>query len=178
MKDCLEIFCKSSSQRVSLQKLAVYFSKNTPLELQQRISNSLGITKVEDLGRYLGVPSFHGRITKDSFSWIIERIQARLTGWRSKTLSLAGRYVMVQAVLLTIPYYSMQSTLLLVKVLEAIEWLIRNFLWGSSKRVRKAHLVNWGAVILSKPNDGLGIRKREEMNHAFLVMTLLMTFHV
>lgn len=168
MKECLDIFCKASGQKVNLQKSALFFSKNTPAEMQTRITNTLGVTKVGDLGRYLGVPSVHGRITKESFAGILGRIQARLTGWRSKTLSLAGRKVLVQSVLSAIPYYSMQSMLLPVGVIQSIEKLIRSFLWGSSEGNRKTHLVNWDTVTLPKANGGLGIRRLEEMNHAFL----------
>lgn len=49
-----------------------------------------------------------------------------------------------------------------------MEQLIRNFLWGSSQNARKCHLVNWQTVTLSKPGGGLGLRRLDLMNEAFL----------
>lgn len=128
MKRCLDMFCDSSGQKVSYQKSSIFFSKNTALGLQQQIVNTLGIPCVQDLGRYLGVPSIHGRLSKESFAGIIEKIKTKLSGWRSKTLPLAGRQVMVQAVLSAIPYFAMQTTLLPTGVVESIEQMIRDFL--------------------------------------------------
>ncbi|XP_031105595.1 uncharacterized protein LOC116010359 [Ipomoea triloba] len=168
MTRCLEIFCEQSGQRMNIQKSALYFSKRTLEELQQNIASLTRIPKVEDLGRYLGVPSIHGRLKKESFTGIIERMHQKLAGWRSKTLSLAGRIVLAQSVLSAIPYYSMQTTMLPIGVIKEMEQLIRNFIWGSSPSIRRCHLVNWNTVTKSKFEGGLGLRKLDKMNEAFL----------
>lgn len=120
------------------------------------------------MGKYLGIPSIHGRLKNDSFVDLISKVQGRLAGWKTKTLSLAGRIVLAQSVLAAIPYYSMQTTLLPIGVIKAIEQQIRNFIWGSSLEQRKCHLIRWDIVTTSKECGGLGIRKLEVMNRAFL----------
>ncbi|XP_031095268.1 uncharacterized protein LOC115999567 [Ipomoea triloba] len=149
-------------------KSALYFSNKTQEELQQSIVDLTGIPKVGDLGRYLGVPSVHGRLKKESFASLIEKMHQRLAGWRSKTLSLAGMLVLTQSVLSAIPYYLMQTTALPAGVISEMEQLIRNFLWGSSPNARKCHLVNWDTITKSKSEGGLGLRKLDKMNEAFL----------
>lgn len=59
IKEILNTFCVSSGQKVSLEKMRVYFSKNVHWERRQEISNVLGFNSTEDLGKYLGVPIFH-----------------------------------------------------------------------------------------------------------------------
>lgn len=168
MMRCLHSFCACSGQKISPQKSSVFFSKNTNLELQQNISAALGIPKVMDMGKYLGVPSFHGRLMKDTFAGILDRIRLKLAGWKANSLSFAGRYTLAQAVLSAIPYYTMQTTLLPNGVILAIEKMIRDFLWGSKEGARKCHLVKWDVITKSKAYGGLGIRKLEPMNRAFL----------
>lgn len=67
IKQCLDSFCKLSGQKVNYQKSLLTFSKNTDEGLQQAIASELGIPKTDNVGRYLGVPSFQGKIRKESF---------------------------------------------------------------------------------------------------------------
>ncbi|XP_019167321.1 PREDICTED: uncharacterized protein LOC109163057 [Ipomoea nil] len=168
MKTCLDTFCKCSGQKLSLQKSTLFFSKNTEGSLQQRIAAVVGIPIVSNMGNYLGIPSFHGRIKNETFAGVLERIQSRLAGWKSRTLSFAGRITLVQSVLISIPFYYMQTILLPTGVISNIEKLIRGFLWGSNEGERRCHLINWETVTRSKTHGGLGIRKLDRMNLAFL----------
>ncbi|XP_019150554.1 PREDICTED: uncharacterized protein LOC109147346 [Ipomoea nil] len=168
MKDCLSSFYTSSGQKMNFHKSTIFFSKNTPIALQESISSLVGIPKVEDPGKYLGVPSVHGKLKKQAFSGILERVQNKLAGWRSRTLSLAGRQVLAQSVLSTISYYSMQTMPTPAGIIDSIEKQIRGFLWGSSEGSKKIHLVSWDVVTQNKLRGGLGIRKLKEMNQAFL----------
>ena len=120
------------------------------------------------MGRYLGVPSIHGRVTRNMYNDIVERVSSRLEGWKSKYLSLAGRQVMAQSVLSSIPLYSMQTTLLPMRICSKIEKIIRNFLWGGTNGERKCSLIKWEMVVKSKNEGGLGIKSLHQMNLAFL----------
>ena len=46
------------------------------------------------------------------YQQLLDRIGPRLEGWKTKLLSLAGRHVLAQSVLTSIPLYHMQSALL------------------------------------------------------------------
>lgn len=120
------------------------------------------------MGRYLGVPSIHGRLKRDSFAGLLTNIQSRLTGWKAKTHSLAGKKILAQSVIAAMPYYSMHTTLLPARVIKSIEQQIRNFLWGSSPEQKKCHLVKWYIVTMNTECGGLGLRKLYLMNKAFL----------
>lgn len=91
-----------------------------------------------------------------------------MAGWKAKTLSLASRQVLAQSVLSSIPFYTMQTTLIPKRVIANMEKLIRGFLWGNLEGEKRCNLVRWDTVTKSKENGGLGIRKLAEMNIAFL----------
>ena len=58
-------------------------------------------------------------------------------------LSLARRTMLIQASSTAIPSYVMQCTHLLVRILDGIDWVNRNFLWGSTESTNKVHWVGW-----------------------------------
>ena len=96
IKGCLNRFCEASRQKVSFNKSVVHFSKNVNPQLKDDISRELGVSTTDDLGRYLGMPAIHGRVTKRTFQQVLDRINKRLAGWKTKVLSLAGRATLVQ----------------------------------------------------------------------------------
>ena len=90
----------------------------------------LGITVTDNLGQYLGVPIVHGRITKETYKYIIEKMSRRLKDWSSKRLSMAGRLVLNQMVLSVIPSFTMQTAILTKATCNVIDKIQRHFLWG------------------------------------------------
>ena len=83
-------------------------------------------------------------------------------------LSLVGRFVLIQASLATIPAYVMQCTYLPGRILDGLDRVNRNFLWGSSKAAKKMHWVGWDKVIKSKEEGGLGLQSAKGKNIALL----------
>ncbi|KAF7830019.1 reverse transcriptase [Senna tora] len=60
VKDCINNFCISSGQKVNADKTRVFFSRNVSFLGGGTLSNALGFTSTNDLGKYLGVPLIHG----------------------------------------------------------------------------------------------------------------------
>ncbi|KAA3459207.1 reverse transcriptase [Gossypium australe] len=80
--------------------------------------------EVQNLGFYLGVPLLHSRVTKSTFSFVVEKIRHKLNSWNARKLSIAGKVTLAQSVLLFIPNYFMQSMLIPKGVCAEIERLI------------------------------------------------------
>jgi len=85
IKDCLATFCKASGQKVSYNKSSVFFSNNVEDNLARILSEELEIPRTSDLGRYLGMPTLHNRVTKQTFTRLTERVNKRLSGLESQT---------------------------------------------------------------------------------------------
>jgi len=169
IKSCLLEFCQASGQKISLEKSRVYFSPNTNAATVVEICNILNIPSTDDFGRYLGVPTLHGRVTNAKFQDVVTRVENRLAGWKAKCLSLAGRLTLIQSTITAIPAYVMQSACLPRSMCDMLDKRIRRFLWGGTSLTRKPHLVAWDTVIKDKEAGGLGIRSMRQLNSAFLM---------
>ncbi|KAF9613984.1 hypothetical protein IFM89_014177 [Coptis chinensis] len=89
----------------------------------------------------------------------VETVQRILGGWRSKLLSKGARLTLVNNVLANLPIYCMSLFTIPIGVAEAIERLIRDFIWDSTGDHRKYHLVGWEKVYSPKEYGGLGLQK-------------------
>lgn len=107
-------------------------------------------------------------MNEGTFVKVLDRVKDKLKGWKAKHLSLAGRQVLAQSVLSTIPFYVMQSAMLPLGVCNKIDKMIRQFIWGGSNTSRACSLVKWDRVIQPKSKGGLGIRSAKDMNIAFM----------
>lgn len=94
---------------------------------------------------------------------MMDKVDTRLEGWKTKHLTLAGRTVLANSVLNAIPYYTMQTMYIPKGVCEAIKRKIRKFIWG-----KIPHLVRWDVITKPKDIGGLSIRNLKDMNLAFL----------
>ena len=62
----------------------------------------------------------------------------------------------------------MQCVALLTKIMNSIDRLSCNFLWGSSEGKKRLHLVSWKKITKSKKDGGLGIQAAKAKNVANL----------
>lgn len=79
----LNNFYNMARQKVNLNKSRVYFSPNVTRRKKRTICKKLGMVATQNLGRYLGFPLLHQGRNGDAFSFVIERIQDKLAGWKS-----------------------------------------------------------------------------------------------
>lgn len=153
---------------MSFEKSKIFFSENVNRDLAKLISDESGIKSTRDLGKYLGMPILHKRLNKDTFGDILEKVSSRLSGWKGRMLSFAGRLTLTKAVLSSIPVHAMSTISLPQSTLARLDQLSRSFLWGSTTEKRKQHLVAWDRVCKPKAEGGLGIRSSKAMNIALL----------
>lgn len=74
----IDAYYVASSQQVNVQKLCVFFGANLPSCLSTELSHELGLPSVDDLGKYLGLPSFWGRFKKQGLAYVKGRILKKI----------------------------------------------------------------------------------------------------
>lgn len=95
--DCINNFYNLSGQKVNTEKTSIFFSKNVRHEVRSDICNSMGFKN-----------STNGRVRRDTYKKIIDKINNRLVGWKTSTLSFARRATLAKSVIGYIPIYSMR----------------------------------------------------------------------
>ena len=76
--DYLETFCDLSRQQVSYSKSRIYSANNINVREARSIDRVCGSPLTNDLGKYLGVPLIHGRITNQTYRDLVAKTQKRL----------------------------------------------------------------------------------------------------
>ncbi|XP_019168955.1 PREDICTED: uncharacterized protein LOC109164864 [Ipomoea nil] len=169
MSDCLDRLSRVSGLKVNLTKSQIFCSPNTGSGSKQNMETAMGIPVTPHLGSYLGIPLLQKRVSRDMFGSILSKMRRKLASWKANSLSMAGRRVLVQSSLSTIPTYTMQSLSLPVSTCKDIDRICRNFLWGHAEDTRKIHTVNWATICKSKEMGGLGLRLAKDFNLAFMM---------
>lgn len=97
LKECdelqrlLAVYEKASGQQLNRAKTSLFFSGNTPREIQEEIKNRFGAQIIKQHEKYLGLPSLMGRNKRTTFNAIKEKLGKVLAGWKEKLLSKAGK---------------------------------------------------------------------------------------
>lgn len=146
-------------------------------DTRKSLCDILGFTSTLLLGRYLGFPLKQPGSSSQDFNFVLARIKQKLSRWKASMLSLAGRQVLIQASSATIPAYVMQCSYLPGKIVDGIDRVNRNFLWGSSDSSKKIHWIGWQKVTKSKEEGGLGLQAAKGRNLSLLAK-LNWQFHI
>jgi hypothetical protein len=130
--ETLQQFCDMSGQQVSHEKTSILFSRNVERGTRNNLLRISGFKETTEFGNYLGVP-LTGRATKRSdFQYILDQVTAKLSTWKAKQLSFAGRVTLAKSVIEAVPIYPMMSTKIPKSCLEDIQKMQRQFIWGDT----------------------------------------------
>jgi len=116
---------------VNRAKSSILFSKNTAHASIHSITCILPFKTTAATTKYLGLPFIIRQSKKEAFQAILARVQGKIDGWHAKTLSQAGRTVLIKATASLIPSYTM-STFLLPKC-ATLDECFKDFWWGFLK---------------------------------------------
>lgn len=103
------LICRLILLAVFLMIFAIILSQNSATSL----SNDLGIVITSDLGKYLMAPMLHQRISKNSYSFLLDRMRKNISRWKAMSLSFAGWIILAQSSLMSIPGMSCRLRLFL-----------------------------------------------------------------
>jgi len=126
--------------------------------------------------RYLGVPLLSSRLNVCHYAPLLFKITGLIQGWSKKSLSYAGKFELIRAVIQGIVNFWMGIFLLLQSVLDRINALCHNFLWGKADIGKNKPLIAWSVVCSPKKEGGLGLFNFKDWNLA-LLSRILWDFH-
>lgn len=77
----LQIFETTSGQQINVGKSSIFFSKNTPNSLKQKLSQQLKFAEAGDQSFYLGLPNIVGRNKSSLFGFLKDKMHDRIQWW-------------------------------------------------------------------------------------------------
>ena len=167
IRDVLNVFCNMSGQTVSEAKSRVFFSPNVDRDDREAFCYILKFASTPCLGKYLCIPIRQPGMSSHEYNFILNRVKQKLVGWKANLLSLTGRAMLIQASSAAIPSYVMQCASLPDRVLDGIDQVNRNFLWGTMENQKRVHWVGWQKVTKSKEGS-LGFQTARGRNISLL----------
>ena len=120
------------------------------------------------MGKYLGLSETFGRSKRDVFTGMVDNIRQRSQSWTIRFLSGAGKHVMLQSVLTSLPTYSMSTFKIPSSLCRRIQSILTTFWWDSSPDKRKIAWVAWSVMVRPKCLGGLGFKNIEDYNDSLL----------
>ncbi|GLT55032.1 hypothetical protein SLA2020_281860 [Shorea laevis] len=133
----------ASGQRLNLEKTSIFFSKNTPLIARTQILQASGVQASNRFEKYLGLPALVGRSRRRAFMSVKDRIWCRISNWKNKLLSQAGKEILLKAVAQSIPTYTMSVFLLPKTLLQEINAMLQRYWWSHHEKEGSIHWIKW-----------------------------------
>jgi hypothetical protein len=135
----LGIYEEGSGQKVNLMKTSIFFSRNTSQDRRDEILRLSGLTETNRFDTYLGLPALIGKSKVQAFKIIKDRVGQKLTNWKVKFLSKAGKEVLLKAVVQAIPSYSMSVFLLPTSLCKDLNRLMQKIWWKNGANSSGIH---------------------------------------
>ncbi|KAF1892871.1 hypothetical protein Lal_00035515 [Lupinus albus] len=144
----LDDFCKSSGLKVNVDKSKYMCSRNVPTRRWTSFVNICSLRAMCNLGIYLGIPIFQGRVARSMLNPITEKIQRRMATWKSNILNKDDRQNMFLTLFL----------LTQCRLCGFLRSMTHNFLWGGDVWKHSLNLLKWDTFTKPKHHGGLGFR--------------------
>jgi hypothetical protein len=133
----LDYYCQASGQRVNCDKPSIFFSKGCPNNVREEVEGILHVPNETLSEKYLGMPSDIGSSKNGAFKYLKDRLWGKVQGWIEKTMSSAGKDVLLKSVAQAVPVYSMSCFKLPRGLCEHLTMMIKQFWWGSKQGQHK-----------------------------------------
>ncbi|CAN0855442.1 LINE-1 retrotransposable element ORF2 protein [Linum grandiflorum] len=157
-----------TGQEINREKSAIFFSRNVPMITQTNITNHFGFPAAQGPTKYLGVPTEWGRSKRETFAFLIDKIETQAQSWKCRFLSPAGKETLIKSVIQAIPAYLMSCFLLPKSISNRMNALVRRFFWSGSMKKRSIHWCNGTRLCNAKQEGGMGFKEFRDFNLALL----------
>lgn len=163
--EILRQYTSWTRQELNFTKSSIHFSSNVNSRLRSQICRVLDMQECTRTCKYLGHSFCRFSSKKQEFAYIVDKIRQKMAGWKKRSLSMAGRIVLIKSLLQAIPSFVMKTFLMPSSVTKKIDSFMKDFFWGfNQERKHHLHLLSWKTITKSKALGGIGIRSMRDMN--------------
>ncbi|GJV73510.1 RNA-directed DNA polymerase, eukaryota, reverse transcriptase zinc-binding domain protein [Tanacetum coccineum] len=147
IKKSFDEFSGYSGLLPNLQKRRIFF-RGLSSDEQQSIINIIPFSVGKLLVRYLGVPLLTKKLSISDCKPIISKVKTKISDWKNKALSYAGR------------------------VIYEINKLLKGFLWCQGELTKGKAKVSWDKIFKPKDQGGLGLKNLGVWNKVLMIKHL------
>ncbi|GJS88481.1 ribonuclease H-like domain-containing protein [Tanacetum coccineum] len=137
LKSILDQYCKVSGQDINYEKSEISFSENVEQQARSRVTQSLSVLH-------------------------LDKIKKKLGGWKEKTLSIAGKEVLIKSVAQAMPMYVMNIFLLPETLIDDIHKALNLFWWGDGR---------YGLPTLRAVQQGFSCKASVAVDHVTITLS-------
>jgi hypothetical protein len=163
----LDDYTEISGSEINLRKSKIYSWKCPPIEMIgiSRVLEMEGTSTWESI-KYLETPLV--KAAPRSILWLpLLDKKARIFAWGATWLNKAGKLILINFVLTSLPVYQASILLALRGIVRDIDSILRKFLWeGGRNEGEKMHLISWDKVKAPRMEGGLQVRDVATQNLA------------
>jgi len=99
---------------------------------------------------------------------VVRKIEARLSSWKGRFLSMAGRICLLKLVFTAIPLFYLSIFKASITVCNNISSIQRKFLWDWGRQNKSISWVSWDNVCKPLEEGGVGVKEIRNFNPALL----------
>lgn len=129
VRRCLETYAKASGQVINFDKSVITYGKSVKDANSEAVAGILRVRISDAHERYLGLPMAVGRKKAEVFEYIRKRVWSKIRSWKGSFFSLAGKEIIIKAVIQAIPSYIMSCFKLPKGLIDEIHKMAANFWW-------------------------------------------------
>ena len=134
LRKILNLYEQVSGQAVNLRKSSITFGSKVAASVKTRMRNLLGIHNEGGNEKYLGLPEQFNKKKGEMFKYIIEKVKDATQGWKKNFLSHGGKEILLKAMALAMPIFTMNIFRLPKEICNEINAILANFWWGQEIR--------------------------------------------
>lgn len=140
----LKIFQDATGLHINKSKSTLYHN-DVNMEIAKWVSSLFGIDmkSIKKGSKYLGFHLKEKGYSKADWLWIIDRHHKKISMWEYRSLSLAGRIFLVQAVLTELAVYWAHFFFLPASIIQKLNKITTNSLWVASLHRGNNILLKW-----------------------------------
>ncbi|VFQ89227.1 unnamed protein product [Cuscuta campestris] len=162
LKFFLKTYQECSGQNINKQKSSFFVGKFQNSRKIAELEKRLDMQHKKLPFTYLGISIDKGITRTQHCNQLITAFDRKLGSWQFKQLDQAGRLILINHVLNTLPIFFLGSSTLPKSVQNILKQKMSRFWWKS-----KHHWVNWEDICTPKEEGGLGIRDLSSLQDSF-----------
>ncbi|GJT58325.1 RNA-directed DNA polymerase, eukaryota, reverse transcriptase zinc-binding domain protein [Tanacetum coccineum] len=167
VKSAMDTFSSISGLRPNIGKSTIFFG-NVKVQAKNEILSILPF-KIGCLPvSYLGFLLITKSLTYTDCKCLIDKFKTKVSNWKNKLLSYAGRLQLIVAILSSMQVYWVYVFILPKSVVKEIDRLLKGFLWCQGELSKGKAKVAWKQICRPKDEGGLGIKSLEMWNEVLM----------